>query len=491
MATTKDVKVISVNGKSYAVGLFWQPVQVEQEYLKEINVAVQTVVIGANLYCLKKGTASQYGLGYTSYGQKPGMLAGASAIASALRDKSSAVCVFKITEGYWFITIRNNLILSEEDTVYTTEDEAKEAFNSMLSIPDWGYKIAPSEWNIEDTKEIPVAELLSKGQAVELKSIEKGGLKKIIILLLLVVAAAYYYYDMQQKKAEQERLERERRMAAARKKMEEAAKPPPPPPPAPWESLTDITDMAKKCTILIVNSTATVPGWNLKDSVCIEKNLKSTWRRGYGTAGWIFDAQRYGSLPQKMVLSPESSAYNSVIGVIDIPFIKHINQEPTMQKQEIQKTLNDLFQGLKLNEFRLSDEKTQVKDPNNPEYLKEYPYTSFSFSDAGYRLPIDWVKMLKNMTGIEFTSITWDNLTRKWSYVGKIYELTPQMIEEKKKQAEQKAKEEEQKRLEEEKKKLQEAQKQIEEQQNKLNNTTNNTNNTQINKEDIKNDTSK
>ncbi len=489
MVATKDVKVISVNGKSYAVGLFWQPVQVEQEYLKEINVAVQTVVIGANLYCLKKGTASQYGLGYTSYGQKVGMLAGASGIASALRDKSSAVCVFKIPEGYWFITIRNNLILSEEDTVYTSEDEAKEAFNSMLSIPDWGYKIAPSEWNIEDTKEIPVAELLSKGQAVELKSIEKGSLRKIIIFLILGVLGAYYYYDMQQKKLEEERLARERRMAAAKKKLEEAAKPPPPPPPAPWESLTDITDMAKKCTILIVNSTSTIPGWDLKDSVCMEKNLKSNWRRGYGTAGWIFDAQRFGSIPEKMVLTPDNTAYNSVSGILDIPFMKHINQEPTLQKQEIQQKLNDLFQGLKLNNFRLSDEKTQVKDPNNPEYIKDYAYTAFNFTDDGYRLPIDWVKMFKDITAIEFTSISWNNTSRKWSYVGKIYELTPQMIAEKQKQAEQKAKEEEQKRLQEEKKRLEEAQKEIE---SKLSgDATSTTKQIEQNKEDSKNETSK
>ncbi|MBD5405343.1 type 4b pilus protein PilO2 [bacterium] len=481
MVANKEIKTVDIAGKTYAVGLFWQPVQNEKDYLKEIKVAVQTVVVGANLYCLKKGTAAQYGLGFTSSGQKAGMPAGASGIANALRDKSSAVCVFKVNEGWWFVTIRNNLILAEEDTVYVDEESAKEAFNSMLSIPDWGYKIAPSEWGIEDTKEISAIELLSKAQTVDLKSLKEGGLKNIIILLLLAGAGWYYYHMKQVEKEEMERIERERRMAAAKKKLE-AAKPPPPPPPAPYESLADTTDMAKKCTILIVNSTATVPGWDLKDSVCIEKNMKSTWKRGYGTAGWIFEAQRYGNIPKDMVLSADNSAYNNVSGVITIPVIKHTNQTPTLTKEEIQQKLNDIFQSLKLSTFKLNNGKTTVKDPHNPSYIKDYHYTTFSFTDAAYRLPLDWVKLLNEINSVEFTSIKWDNNNRRWTYEGRVYELTPEMIKEQE-AAKKKLEEEEKKKQEEAEKKRQE-----EEKKNSENKET--TENGEI-KEGIKNDDSK
>ena len=74
------------------------------------------------------------------------------------------------------------------------------------------------------------------------------------------------------------------RRIAERKRQEELKKkqappPPPPPPPAPWESLTDIEDMAKKCTILIVNATTTIPGWELGEAVCTEKQLDTNWRK--------------------------------------------------------------------------------------------------------------------------------------------------------------------------------------------------------------------
>ena len=37
MAKTKDIKTIEVNGKTYAVGLFWQPVQNEKDFIKEVQ----------------------------------------------------------------------------------------------------------------------------------------------------------------------------------------------------------------------------------------------------------------------------------------------------------------------------------------------------------------------------------------------------------------------------------------------------------------------
>ncbi len=454
MAKTKEIKVVKIAGKSYAVGLFWQPVQNEKTYIKEIEVSVQTVLPGANLYALRKGAATQYGLGATSYGHKSGMPSGASAIANALRDKPSAVCVFKLEEGWWFITIRNNLILSEEDTVYTNEDDAKEAFNSMLSIPDWGYKIAPAEWEIEDTTEISLTDLLGRGQAVELRKISSGLQKNVIILLVLAFFGWQYYSGVQEDKAEAERIAAKRERDRKRK-LEERNKPPPPPPAAPWEALTSPEDFSKKCTILVINSTAVVPGWDLQDSTCIEKQFSTNWRRAFGSPGWIFEAKKFGSIPKIMELKSKDKTYTNVVGTIDIPFVKHEKSEPNLTKVELQKKLNDLFHDLQIKGLRLVDKKQTVKDPNNSSYSKDYLYTEFKFSDASYRMPLDWVKIFKDIKGLEFDSIKWNDKTRKWEYLGKIYEFD--LEEFKKKQAEKKKKqEEEKKRLEEEEKAKQE-----------------------------------
>lgn len=445
MANEKEIKTIEVAGKVYAVGLFWQPVQEEKNYLKEIKATVQTVVTNANLYCLKKGAATQYGLGSTNSGHKSGMLSGASGIANALRDKSSAICVFKIKEGWWFITIRNNLILSEEDTVYTEENDAREAFESMLSIPDWGYKIAPAEWGIDETTEVSAEDLLGRGQAIELRKIDNNIKKNILICLLVGFVAWQFYKSHQREKERLKQLIEKRRQEAIRKSM--PPPPPPPPPPAPWETLVDPLDFVKKCTVLIVNSTGTVPGWELQDSSCKEKQLSSIWKRSYGTAGWIFEAQKFGTLPKDMTLSASDSAYNTVLGVLAIPSMNHVSSKPNLKKDEIQKKLNGIFHSLKLTGLKLENKNTVVKDPKNPSYSENYPYTSFKFTDVAYRLPLNWMNLLKGVNGVEMDSISWDARKKTWSYAGKIYELTPAQIK-KDEEAQKKAEEEKNKKNE-------------------------------------------
>ena len=426
MAKDKEIKTVEIAGRTYAVGLFWQPVQEEKEYLKEIRATVHSVISKANLFCLKKGATAQYGLGSTSFGHKSGMPSGASGIANALHDKSSAVCVFRLKEGWWFITIRNNLILSEEDTVYTDEKDARDAFESMLSIPDWGYKIAPVSWEIDETTEISAADLLARGQPVKLERIDNNTKRNLIILLLLI-AGGWHYYMKEQEKAELERLRLEQ------KKREEMLKlmpppPPPPPPPAPWEALVSPEDFAKKCTVLIVNSTGTVPGWDLSDSVCKEKQLASSWKRTYGSAGWIFEAQRFGAIPKDMKLAANDSGYNTIVGVLQIPEMKHITSKPTLEKVDVQKKLNGIFHSLKISGLKLDNKTTVVKDPKNSVYSATYPYTSFKFTDVAYRLPLSWVKLFKDIGGVELDTISWNAKRKTWEYSGKIYEVTPEQI---------------------------------------------------------------
>ena len=417
--SNKEIKTIKVGGKTYAVGLFWQPLQNQKNYLEEVKQTVQNVITSANLFCLRKGNVSQYGLGYTSKGHKSGMPSAASVIANVLRDKASALCAFKIDDGWWFVVIRNGLILSEEDTVYTEEQDVKNAYETMLNIPDWGYMIAPKEWGYENTHPLQLEDLIVKGKPEVLKTITTPVKTKDIIILLVLVAFGFNYYL--KKKAEKEALEQARlaRIKAEEYKRLHPPPPPPPPPPAPFETLVDIEDMAKKCAILIINSTTVVPGWDLEHTNCSETILSSSWNRTYGNVGWIFEAQKLGYLYKDIKLSAKDIAYKNVVGTIDIPIMKRISVKPIIEKVELQKRLNDIFKSVNVS-VTLNDKKETVKGQNS--YVKDYPYTAFSFNDTSVRLPLDWVKLLR-----EFKA---DNKTRQWKYNGRIYELTPEMIKE-------------------------------------------------------------
>jgi hypothetical protein len=162
----------------------------------------------------------------------------------------------------------------------------------------------------------------------------------------------------------------------------------------------------------------------LTDSVCNERQITSQWRRTYGIAGWIFNAQRFGYLSDKINLQARDSTYNNVFGVTNIPSMRHVSIEPTLTRSEIQQRMNDIFQGLRITSLRLTNKTTNVRDPADPARSRDYQFTEFSFSDAAFRLPLDWANRLIEMNSIEFTSIKWDNNNRTWSYEGRIYEKT-------------------------------------------------------------------
>ncbi|MDR0367035.1 MAG: type 4b pilus protein PilO2, partial [Rickettsiales bacterium] len=304
------------------------------------------------------------------------------------------------------------------------------------SIPDWGYKIAPADWNIEDTKEIAAADLVAKGTPSDLKRIGSNiNVKAVAMAGVAAIAGAYFFYSRHQAdKAEREAAE-SRRREFLKKKMEESKAPPPPAPKA-WENLVDASDLAKKCTILIVNATATVPGWELVSAACSEKGMTANYKRVYGSASWLFEAQKLGLLSPRIVLRSADANYSRIVGEAEIPLVRRGSFEPKLEKAALQELLTDRFHAFKIHGFKLDNREDFVPDPSAPSDPKAprgakkkgvaFPYTYFSFADAAYRLPLDWVKLLNDANSLEFSLIKWDNMSRRWSYEGRVFELVPE-----------------------------------------------------------------
>ena len=141
-------------GKTYAASLFWQPLQNSDDPYTEIKEASENVLEGSDLFCIKPGKSPQFGLCISYQGYKKGALAAAVSVATALADRSSFLAVFKVSNGWWYVCARNDTILSDGDMLFLNEEDAKEQFMSMLAVPDWGRKIAPADWLVEDTTNI-------------------------------------------------------------------------------------------------------------------------------------------------------------------------------------------------------------------------------------------------------------------------------------------------------------------------------------------------
>ena len=124
---------VTVDGLTYATSLFWQPLQNTDDPVTEVNDAAEGIMEGADLFCIKQGKAPQFGICASKQGYKKGMNVGAIPVATALGGQSSFVAVFKVQEGWWYICVRNDIILSDGDMVFLNEEDAKNQFMSMLA----------------------------------------------------------------------------------------------------------------------------------------------------------------------------------------------------------------------------------------------------------------------------------------------------------------------------------------------------------------------
>ena len=64
--------LIEIDGVNYATSLFWQPLQNHNDYIFEIEEASNSVLEGADLFCIKGGKAPQFGICVSHEGYKNG-----------------------------------------------------------------------------------------------------------------------------------------------------------------------------------------------------------------------------------------------------------------------------------------------------------------------------------------------------------------------------------------------------------------------------------
>ena len=181
----KPKSIVKIGRTTYALELFWQPLQDVDDPIPEIRETIESDS-GTNLYTIHYGKAPLYGVARPEKGHKAGQVTAAVAVLDALSEKSSFVAVFKIEQGWWFVVARNDLILPEEDVIYKTEQEAKDAFYSMMTVPDWGYKIAPNSWHIDGAEEMELEGLLKRGTQARLVSLSAIRGTKVLLTIALL-----------------------------------------------------------------------------------------------------------------------------------------------------------------------------------------------------------------------------------------------------------------------------------------------------------------
>lgn len=422
----RQTGTVTIGKTKYAVGLLWQPLQNPDNPYPEIRESIESDA-NIDLYCLRSTSVPQYGIGGTTIGHEEGEPSGAAAVANALSDKLSACCVFKVQEGWWFVAIRNDLILSEEDILFQTEEDAKQAFSNMMAVPDWEVKIVPDGWDIDGAVHISAESLVKKSNTkIRLIKLESGQRTQILLIIALILilgisAIIYLIISLWNSVFTEEKIEP--------MPIPEVIKPiePIPEKPEPWEKIPQLSVFLNKCwnNSYQLNS-LTIPGWQLGRVSCTFKGLTTTWSKSWqpgGRIAWLKAAlNEYKITRVNVQLNNDGQSATGQLSFSEIPLIASV---PTLTERQIWEELTDIKQATNLN---LNFSKQTILDPpNNSDGTKpanQQEYVFYAFSITSQYTPFEWITFFEKFPGLELTKIDFNPVLDsqdKWKYEGRIY----------------------------------------------------------------------
>lgn len=396
-------------GVTYAASLFWQPLINDDSPLPEVKEAAENILEGADLYVVRKGKSSQFGLAASSQGFVKGTPSAAVSLVTALGNVTSFLGVFKVDTGWWYICFRNDVILSDGDTLFVNEKDAKDQFISMLAVPDWDALYAPKEWGIEDTKPDALATLISRGLIVKLEKI--NGSNDMVMLGVVVVGFGiilWYGYSTLQNMFF---AAPEAPVIAPVEQVEAPA--PEPPEPKPWETVENPVDIMREC----YNATKKVvqivtPGWSLEGVTCNSGGLVTSWKRDLGRITWMEQALDVSGVTfTSRVISEDG---NTFMVTVPIGEISTLNSPPEYSEKDLRDIINDLNQTL---ETQISMSETSWSSARGA------IYNIMSFGITSQYDPLTWIELLMKFSGLSVKEITYDVNSGTWTYKGEIYEL--------------------------------------------------------------------
>ncbi|MBR2137224.1 MAG: type 4b pilus protein PilO2 [Alphaproteobacteria bacterium] len=397
-------------GKTYAASLFWQPLLNEDNPIPEVKEAAENILEGADLYVARKGKSPQFGLAASSQGFARGMPSAAISLVTALGNVNSFVGVFKVDNGWWYICFRNDVILSDGDTLFVNEKDAKDQLISMLSVPDWDAVYAPAEWNIEDTKSDSLDGLIQNGLQVKLDKISANNdavmLAVVIIGFAIIIWFAYSSLKSMFFSAP------EAPVIAPVDQVEAPVELPPEP--KPWEEINNPVDVMQQCYLAVQKVVQIVtPGWKIEGITCTpDAGVVTSWRRQIGRLAWMEQALDVSGVEfSSRVIAPDG---NTFMVTVPIGEISTLNSPPEYNEKDMTDLMNDLVQNLNIQLH--FNHKTWVSPRGISYRILEYNITSKND-------PLNWIELLMKFSGLTVKTVTYDINNATWTYKGEIYEL--------------------------------------------------------------------
>lgn len=261
--------VVTVNSKTYAVGLIWEPVQVPGPK-PAAQAKAAAAANAADLICLRKPKPTQFGLGSRFAGHQSGMAPLATLLADRI-DATSFVAAFAVEGGYYLCAVRDDQVLPGCERLIHEAEEARDAFCDLYYNSQWANAISPKDWPIEGTENTAIEELVMGASAkttLTAVSSRKAAILGLVALAALSAAGlGYWQYTV----AEAERIAEEQRLEQMRIAEEQRAATQQKPiilPAYPWEGRNLGMSVLVACSEGMLRAPISHPGWQPVSLAC-------------------------------------------------------------------------------------------------------------------------------------------------------------------------------------------------------------------------------
>ncbi len=318
-----DPGVMFVNGKKYAVNLFWL---VAEEEGQDSLASRRAKKAHADFYCVRSSIITQHGFGKLSQGHRMGMSSAAAFAADMLVGEWHSV--FKADNGWWYLAIHGDAIAPDGDRFFFDEEEAFNFFNEEMKKYKWPRSYAPKEWEIPNvTGELILEKMLDQASPTNLKPVTldaifagrrnkmiAAGATSIVILLVFLVSLlpslilsripepppllGGAQLTLGQIKAPPKASQIERAIVG---KM--------------TISLPKPSSVVAACGEAISKIVRPLPGWTISDVSCDTKQVRVAWTQGKGTVELLL--KNTGIFPEGATARLEGNQFVSTLRVQD------------------------------------------------------------------------------------------------------------------------------------------------------------------------------
>ncbi len=274
-SSIKKIRILTINGRKFVTGLFWQPLTNPRSYMSEARA------IGKkrnwDIVAIRKTVRIQAGFVNKDAGVEKGMYSLAAALAGQLGD--SWLGAFHVNDDeYAVVAVHDGSIVPGYDVV-ASRDEALNLLKQGYQLFQYEDKqiFAPVDFQFSQYEKA-LSEILTPNvlkSEYRLKQLTFGLTKKELVTVCMAALAfmVVLYGGSEYKIYKEKNLRAALQLLDTKNEQEVQA------PPRPWAKIAKADDFTKVCTAEIYALPLNIAGWQIDEATCDEISITAIYRR--------------------------------------------------------------------------------------------------------------------------------------------------------------------------------------------------------------------